>query len=981
MNAEELAKTLRELVGESGKAFGNIKQERFSPQEGDSPQTIADKFVALYDHIKRNAYNQLASLEVLQKFEDAYKRIKQELFPKHQPTIQDRHVFPQAIVDILNGKEPKSPKYKWTARAAIDANAAEIIRIVDSDAIYDQFKKYAKDYPQAVKDPSTREAFAKEAVRVAAIHMGLHKYLAMNDNALAEKLLAYNNNQLLNEAKSVVEKFYAKLLDKTEEQTMGNSSTLKTSSSKEENMTDLKKIKKIFIDMDGVLCDFWKAVQEKMGIDLAKLSDEDKEELAKGKDFVEKIKDSFGISEFKIKDTFSDPDFWADMQWLPQGKKLIEHLMSKGDYDIYVLTAPSKFAPEECKRGKRIWLEKNLPELAAKVIFEYNKYEHAEPDALLIDDNEIHTDSFKTHGGESIKVPSQFEDNRDEKYDKLLDKYIEKRTHPKSKEEIKKQVEASLEEQILKRHSIKEFQMEYEPIDRRVEDIDEKELYYQQTLKDYKFLDRHIGDEQKINNYQSKYHSGETPIPSGLLEIFEMKIDKNKHAEILSNINEIYDDSNLFRQSFVEVVGIEPQKYLSSLLAGKEDWDEFFKDQLLLNTLGIDSNMTHGKISLIFKYLPKDRETLEISQSIKNIITKAQTAQGLFELKEDVKKINKNIFIMIRKVYDLLTSSAYLKKKEKTKTNQIGEQLQGKVEEYMEKIKDKLSVFLSKNTIKFIAKFIKNYGVTKLIEIEEALNNSLEEGLSIIFSSSIHDPEGMLVNTIKILDDSKEMEIFLNNPKNMNNIKDFFSKEIMLFGTNEALKAIENISTKINEFREKFKQQIETQEKIHDVKKEINLNKEIDKKDIKEKIFTKEEFDRMFDGTNKLLYQFIYDKIAIYLIENKHFLSEAKTKEEIRKFVADTAELILSDKDKIAKEFASRIKVNYDFQFEKFIDKIQSTEIFNNTPSNIVRDEASKIILDKIIETVLNEMSGKEFKANIKHIVDNVSERIFLRNK
>ncbi len=137
---------------------------------------------------------------------------------------------------------------------------------------------------------------------------------------------------------------------------------------------------KLYLDMDGVICD-WDGAVKKLGA--APAAGLDKEATQEQKQIMYDAIEKAG------------PDFWAEMEWLEDGKKLWDLVK---EYQPVLLTSPGKFrfAPG----GKRVWVENNLP--GVSVFIDEYKYEYAEMDSILIDDTLENISSFKAGGGEGI---------------------------------------------------------------------------------------------------------------------------------------------------------------------------------------------------------------------------------------------------------------------------------------------------------------------------------------------------------------------------------------------------------------------------------------------------------------------------------------------------------------------------------------------------------------------------------------------------
>ena len=135
---------------------------------------------------------------------------------------------------------------------------------------------------------------------------------------------------------------------------------------------------KVFLDMDGVLTDFEKAVtqigaQSGLGDDA---SEEDKIKMYK-----------------KIED--AGEEFWSTMEWKEDGRQLWEALRK---FNPILLSAPGFFRGSVS--GKKMWVKNNMP--GVQLYIENDKYKYAEPDAILIDDMEKNVEAWKEAGGIGI---------------------------------------------------------------------------------------------------------------------------------------------------------------------------------------------------------------------------------------------------------------------------------------------------------------------------------------------------------------------------------------------------------------------------------------------------------------------------------------------------------------------------------------------------------------------------------------------------
>ncbi len=168
--------------------------------------------------------------------------------------------------------------------------------------------------------------------------------------------------------------------------------------------------------MDGVLCNFEKAVVESINYQLSsdnpkhpKLAAKVVTDLGRNYITVEDIhKYSPGKSRPAAKYMYSlvhdDEDWWANLPWMPGGKKLWSYI---SQYNPDILTSPmDKAGKNESLSGKLMWVEKNLGLSPDKVNFAHDKYKFAlSPEGksnILIDDFESKVKPFTEAGGIGI---------------------------------------------------------------------------------------------------------------------------------------------------------------------------------------------------------------------------------------------------------------------------------------------------------------------------------------------------------------------------------------------------------------------------------------------------------------------------------------------------------------------------------------------------------------------------------------------------
>ena len=133
---------------------------------------------------------------------------------------------------------------------------------------------------------------------------------------------------------------------------------------------------KIFLDLDGCITDFGKALKDLLGKD---------------------VKEDFG-NDPKIwaAITQAGEKYWREMEWMPDGHQLWNALEK---YKPTILTAPSRH--ESSVNGKKIWIRENLPP-GTPFFIQQNKAAHADKDSILIDDRENNIRKWEEAGGIGI---------------------------------------------------------------------------------------------------------------------------------------------------------------------------------------------------------------------------------------------------------------------------------------------------------------------------------------------------------------------------------------------------------------------------------------------------------------------------------------------------------------------------------------------------------------------------------------------------
>lgn len=133
----------------------------------------------------------------------------------------------------------------------------------------------------------------------------------------------------------------------------------------------------IYCDLDGVLVDFEKGYEEASGKLMANAGE--------GAEFWEPI--------HKMGEKF-----WADLEWMSDGKKLWKYIKP---YNPIILSAPSQ--EESSKKGKESWKENNLPDVEMILTPARFKQKYAtNKSKILIDDMKKNIDQWEEKGGTGI---------------------------------------------------------------------------------------------------------------------------------------------------------------------------------------------------------------------------------------------------------------------------------------------------------------------------------------------------------------------------------------------------------------------------------------------------------------------------------------------------------------------------------------------------------------------------------------------------
>lgn len=106
-------------------------------------------------------------------------------------------------------------------------------------------------------------------------------------------------------------------------------------------------------------------------------------------------------------------DFWANLEWTPQGQELLARLIEiVGKDNICFLTSPCLTIGSI--EGKIEWLRRNIPDMSRQFAICPMKQAFAHPKALLLDDSDVNIEKFEKSGGKTITVPQLWNSRADE---------------------------------------------------------------------------------------------------------------------------------------------------------------------------------------------------------------------------------------------------------------------------------------------------------------------------------------------------------------------------------------------------------------------------------------------------------------------------------------------------------------------------------------------------------------------------------------
>lgn len=169
----------------------------------------------------------------------------------------------------------------------------------------------------------------------------------------------------------------------------------------------------IFIDLDGVLCDFVGGVCRYLGksnpygeeIDCVGgespvFDGRTQREINKNPGRYD-LHNLLGVSESEMWDAINERDFWASLDAYPWAHDFVSYCERFGA--VYFATAPSLHWSSPA--GKHLWIEKHFPRFLRRYVIGAPKFLLANTNAVLIDDNEKNCREFRKEGRECFLFP------------------------------------------------------------------------------------------------------------------------------------------------------------------------------------------------------------------------------------------------------------------------------------------------------------------------------------------------------------------------------------------------------------------------------------------------------------------------------------------------------------------------------------------------------------------------------------------------
>ena len=168
----------------------------------------------------------------------------------------------------------------------------------------------------------------------------------------------------------------------------------------------------IYLDMDGVCCDFIKSAVELHGFEHPAVMKE-WEETHEGEFYPPESIFKTTKQSFWQNITNEGERFWTGLPEFPWFQEMFDELNNLGQ--VYFLSSPT-LSPFSLS-GKLHWLQARFGRRYREFIFTPQKHLLAAENTILIDDFEWNVDSFTEHGGSAVLFPQIWNRNYPHKDD------------------------------------------------------------------------------------------------------------------------------------------------------------------------------------------------------------------------------------------------------------------------------------------------------------------------------------------------------------------------------------------------------------------------------------------------------------------------------------------------------------------------------------------------------------------------------------
>lgn len=187
------------------------------------------------------------------------------------------------------------------------------------------------------------------------------------------------------------------------------------------------KIRRIILDMDGILTDFVGAACKAWGTTVEQITPH--WEIGKVWDLSEPISGAIGsfVEDF-WRPIDKDRTFWSDMDETKWHDDILQVVRKMAD-EWHIVTAPS--ACVTSYGGKLAWLKTNYGSGFDRFAITPHKEIFAQPGVVLIDDNEKNCAKFIEAGGSAVLFPAYYNRLYEYRFDPVQYVYNELKTFAK----------------------------------------------------------------------------------------------------------------------------------------------------------------------------------------------------------------------------------------------------------------------------------------------------------------------------------------------------------------------------------------------------------------------------------------------------------------------------------------------------------------------------------------------------------------------